>query len=129
MSEKRVIATQGAPAAIGPYSQAVAASGNLLFVAGQIPLDPATGEIVGDDIETQTRRVLENIRAIVEAAGSSLERVVKTTVYLRDLGDFARMNRVYAEFFPKDPPARAAIQVADLPKGSLIEIEAVALLD
>jgi 2-iminobutanoate/2-iminopropanoate deaminase len=129
MSEKRIVATDRAPAAIGPYSQGVIAAGKLLFVAGQIALDPATGELTGGDIEAQTRRALENLRGILEAAGSSLDRVVKTTVFLRDLRDFPRMNRVYAEYFNLNPPARSTVQVAALPKDALVEIEAVALVD
>lgn len=103
---KQVISTPNAPAAIGPYSQAVRA-GNLVFVSGQIPLDPATGQLVGGDIGVQTEQVLENLAAILEAAGSSLAQVVKATVYLRDLGEFGRMNEVYAKFFGENPPARA----------------------
>ncbi len=123
--EKRVVSTERAPAAIGPYSQAIAA-GELLFLSGQIPLHPETGELVRSSIEDETRRVLENVRAVVEAAGSSLEAVVKTTIYLTDLGDFAKVNGVYAEYFPKAPPARATVQVAALPKGARVEIEAIA---
>jgi len=125
--KKQTVATKAAPAAIGPYSQGVAA-GNLVFVSGQIPLDPATGKLVEGDVAAQTRRVLENVRAILEAAGTSLDRVVKTSVFLADLGDFEAVNRVYAEFFRTDPPARATFQVAGLPKGALLEVEAVALL-
>ncbi len=123
---KRTVSTPNAPEAIGPYSQAVIA-GNLVFCSGQIPLDPATGALVEGDIAAQTRRVLENLRAVLEAAGSGLDRVVKTTVFLADLADFQGMNAVYAEYFGGDPPARAAVQVAALPKGARVEIEAVAL--
>lgn len=123
---REVISTTGAPQAIGPYSQAIRTE-NLVFVSGQIPLDPATGDLVPGDIATQTRRVLQNIEAVLEAAGSSLARVVKTTVFLADMSDFAAMNAAYAEFFPGDPPARSAFQVAALPKGARIEIEVVAL--
>ncbi|MDZ7373266.1 MAG: RidA family protein [candidate division KSB1 bacterium] len=126
---KKMVRTDKAPAAIGPYSQGMIAQGKLLFVSGQIPLDPQTGDITGDNIEAQTRRVLENVRAIVEAAGGTLAHVVKTTVYLRDLQDFAKMNQVYAEYFGQNPPARATVQVAALPRGALVEIEAIAVLD
>ncbi|NOY44086.1 MAG: RidA family protein [Deltaproteobacteria bacterium] len=123
---KRAVTTDGAPKAIGPYSQAVVAGG-FVFCSGQIPLDPITGEMVEGDVATQTRRVLENLKAVLEAAGSGLDRVVKTTVFLADMGDFAAMNQVYAGFFGDVPPARAAVEVAALPKGARVEIEAVAL--
>lgn len=126
MAERTVIATAGAPAAIGPYSQAIRAGG-LIFVSGQIPLDPATGQVVSGGASAQAVRVLDSLRAVLEAAGSSLERVVKTTVYLTDLGAFAEVNEVYARYFSEAPPARATVQVAALPRGVLIEIEAVAL--
>ena len=119
------IYTPNAPAAIGPYSQAVK-TGNLLFVSGQIPIDPATGVFAGEDIVSQTRQSLKNLQAILEAAGFCLADVVKTTVLLANMGDFAAMNGVYAEFFPENCPARAAFAVKDLPKGALVEIEAVA---
>jgi 2-iminobutanoate/2-iminopropanoate deaminase len=122
---KQVISTPNAPAAIGPYSQAVRV-GNLVFVSGQIPLDPATGQLVGGDIGVQTEQVLENLAAILEAAGSSLAQVVKATVYLRDLGEFGRMNEVYAKFFRENPPARATVQVARLPREAALEIDVVA---
>jgi len=122
---KQVISTPNAPAAIGPYSQAVRA-GNIVFVSGQIPLDPATGQLVGGDIGVQTEQVLENLAAILEAAGSSLAQVVKATVYLRDLGEFGRMNEVYAKFFGENPPARATVQVARLPREAAVEIDVVA---
>jgi 2-iminobutanoate/2-iminopropanoate deaminase len=122
---KQVISTPNAPAAIGPYSQAVRA-GNLVFVSGQIPLDPATEQLVGGDIGVQTEQVLENLAAILEAAGSSLAQVVKATVYLRDLGEFGRMNEVYAKFFRENPPARATVQVARLPREAAVEIDVVA---
>ena len=124
-SSRRVIFTESAPKAIGPYSQGIR-MGALVYTAGQIPFDPATGQIVEGSIEAQTRRVLTNIKAILEAAGTSLDRVVKTTVFMTDLSQFAAMNAVYAEFFPVDPPARSTVQVAALPKGALLEIEAVA---
>ena len=122
---KEVVSTAKAPAAIGPYSQAIRV-GNLLFVSGQIPLDPGTGEIVVGDIRAQTRQVLTNLSAIVEAAGSSLARVAKTTVYLRDLSEFAAMNEVYAEFFGQQPPARATVQVARLPRDAAVEMDLIA---
>ena len=121
----KIIQTDKAPEAIGPYSQAVRA-GNLLFLSGQIPLDPATGEVVEGDIATQTRRVLDNLKAVLEAAGLSLASVVKTTVYLKDLNDFQEMNGVYGEYLGKNPPARATVEVSALPKGAGVEIEAVA---
>ena len=120
-----VISTPNAPAAIGPYSQAVK-TGNLVFVSGQIPIDPATGIFAGDDIATQTRQTLTNVKAILEAAGYAMSDVVKTTVLLADIADFAAMNAVYSEFFTGNCPARAAFAVKDLPKGALVEIEAIA---
>lgn len=122
---KDVISTPRAPAAIGPYSQAVR-SGNLLFLSGQIPLDPATGQLVEGNISLQTERVLKNLAAVLEAAGSSLEKVLKTTVYLRDITEFGRMNEVYGKFFGEKPPARATVEVARLPRDSAIEIDLVA---
>ena len=119
--------TANAPAAIGPYSQAVCAGG-FVYVSGQIPLDPATGEFAGPDIRTQTRQSLRNIAAILAAAGSGMDRVIKTTVLLKDIGDFAAMNEVYAEAFTAPYPARAAFEAAALPKGALVEIECVAAL-
>ena len=119
------IHTPNAPAAIGPYSQAVK-TGNLVFVSGQIPIDPATGAFAGDDIATQTRQSLTNVKAILEAAGYTMSDVVKTTVLLADIADFAAMNAVYAEFFTENCPARAAFAVKDLPRGALVEIEAIA---
>lgn len=129
MAKREVVRTAEAPAAIGPYSQGVVVSGELVFTAGQIAIDPDTGEMVGSTVEEQTRRVLLNLKAVLEAAGSALERVVKTTVYLRDMNDFQAMNAVYSEFFGVDPPARSAVEVARLPKDALVEIEAVALVD
>lgn len=123
---REIIQTGQAPAAVGPYSQAVKAGG-FVFCAGQIPLEPATGELTAADVALQTERVLENVKAVLAAAGSGLEQVVKTTVFLQDLADFAAMNAVYARFFPTNPPARSTIQVAGLPKGALVEIEAVAM--
>jgi len=118
--------TDAAPKAIGPYSQAVRA-GDYLFCSGQIPLDPATMQLVEGDIETQTRRALTNLQNVLEAAGSGLSRVVKTTVFMSDLNEFARMNAVYGEFFSDSPPARSTVQVAGLPRGAKIEIECIAL--
>ena len=122
---KDVISTPRAPAAIGPYSQA-ARSGNLLFLSGQIPLDPATGQLVEGDISLQTERVLKNLAAILEAAGSGLNKVLKTTVYLKDLAEFGRMNEVYGKFFGEKPPARATVEVARLPRDAAVEIDLVA---
>lgn len=121
-----VIATDRGPKAIGPYSQAIRANG-FLFVSGQISLRPDTKELIEGDIRQQTRRALENLKAIVEAAGSSMEKVVKTTVYLKDMNDFTSMNEEYATFFPVNPPARATVEVARLPRDVRVEIELVAL--
>ena len=123
---KKVYATTNAPAAIGPYSQAVQA-GDLVFVSGQLPIDPATGEFAGEDIASQTRQSLTNIKAILESQGLGMEDVVKTTVLLQHISDFGDMNQVYGTFFEGDFPARAAFEVAALPKGALVEIEAVAI--
>jgi 2-iminobutanoate/2-iminopropanoate deaminase len=123
---KQIIATDKAPAAVGPYSQAVRV-GDLIYTAGQLGIVPGTKEFAGPDIESQTRQALENLKAVVEASGSCLEHVVKTTVFLQDIEEFARMNAVYAEFFPQKPPARSAVQAAALPLGGRVEIEAVAL--
>ena len=122
---KKVIATTNAPAAIGPYSQAIAANG-FLFVSGQIPIDPATGEFVPGGIQEQTRRSLENGKAILTEAGLTLDNVIKTTVFLSDIQNFAAMNEIYAQYFSADCPARSAVQVANLPKGALVEIEMIA---
>ena len=128
MPHRAQIQTDAAPAAIGPYSQAVK-SGDLLFCSGQVPLEPSSGELVKDDIDGQARRCLENLTAVVEAAGGSLANAVRCTVYLIDMGDFARVNEVYAEFFDgDDPPARVAVAVAGLPKGADVEIDAIVLL-
>jgi 2-iminobutanoate/2-iminopropanoate deaminase len=126
MTERTVIVSASAPAAIGPYSQAIRAGG-LVFVSGQIPLDPETGQVVAGGIAAQAERALVSLRAILDASGSGLERVVKTTVFLTDLGTFAEVNEVYARFFPHASPARSTVQVAALPRGVGIEIEAVAL--
>ena len=122
---KQIVVTKQAPQAIGPYSQGIAANG-FLFLSGQIPLDPATGQVVEGDIAVQTERVLKNLEAVLEAAGASLARVVKTTVYLKDLNDFGRMNEVYARFFASEPPARATVEVARLPRDVRIEIDLIA---
>ncbi|AKG38979.1 MAG: RidA family protein [Infirmifilum sp.] len=122
---KEVIFTDKAPKPIGPYSQAVKAGG-FIFVAGQIPIDPKTGELVTGGIREQTKRVFENIKAILEAVGASLEDVVYVTVYLKDLGMFKEFNEVYSYYFQKDPPSRVTVQVADLPRGALIEVSVIA---
>jgi 2-iminobutanoate/2-iminopropanoate deaminase len=122
---RQAISTTNAPAAVGPYSQAIVA-GDLVFCAGQVPLDPATGEVIDGTIEEQTERVLRNVGAVLDAAGVTFGDVVKTTVFLVDMGDFAAMNGVYAGFFPDPPPARSTVAVAGLPKGARVEIEAVA---
>ena len=125
--ERTVVSTEKAPAAIGPYSQAIRA-GDLLFTSGQIPLKP-DGSLETGDVAAQTRQVLTNLQAVLEAGGSSLQHVVKCTCFLKDMGHFAQMNEVYAEFFPDTPPARSAVEVARLPRDVLIEIEAVALIE
>lgn len=124
---RQKIQTENAPAAIGPYSQAIKAGG-LVFVSGQIPIDPATGEFVAGGIAEQTERVLKNLAAVLEAAGSGLDRVVKTTVFLADMKEFSGMNEVYATFFPEPAPARATVAAAGLPRDARVEIEAVALV-
>ncbi len=124
---KEIISTTNAPAAIGPYSQAVKA-GNLLFVSGQVPLDPATGAPVEATIQAQTTQSLNNLKAILAQAGATMDNVVKTTVFLKDMEDFAEMNRIYQTFFAADCPARSAVQVGRLPKDVLVEIEAIAAL-
>jgi 2-iminobutanoate/2-iminopropanoate deaminase len=128
------VSTDAAPAAIGPYSQAVSTSGEpstgspLIFTSGQLPIDPQSGAFVPGGIAEQTAQVLKNLQAVLEAAGSGLGRVVKTTVFLKDMNDFAAMNAVYASFFTSHPPARSTVEVARLPKDSLVEIEAVAVV-
>jgi 2-iminobutanoate/2-iminopropanoate deaminase len=122
---RETVKTGKAPAAIGPYSQAIRSEG-FLFCSGQIPLDPATGKIVEGGIEAQAERVLRNLEAVISAGGASLAGVVKTTVYLTDLSDFPAVNAVYGKFFPENPPARATVQVAKLPAGALVEIDAIA---
>lgn len=123
---KKIVSTEKAPAAIGPYSQAICIEG-LVYTAGQVGLNPASMELVAGGIGAETRQVLTNLGHVLEAADSGLNLVIKTTVYLQDMADFAQMNSVYAEFFPENPPARSTIQVAGLPKGALVEIECVAL--
>ena len=124
---KKILSTNNAPQAIGPYAQGVD-TGNLLFLSGQIPIDPAVGEITAVSIEDQTRQALENVKAILESGGCTMEHVVKTTVYLKDIADFARMNAVYQEYFPQGSyPARSAVQVAALPKDAGVEIEVIAV--
>ena len=126
---KKIISTPNAPAAIGPYSQAVVSNG-FAFLSGQIPLDPATGQLIeARDIAAQTQQVLENLRAVLEACGSSFSRVVKTTVYLKDMGEFALMNEVYARYFPKDAPARATVEAARLPRDVRVEIDCIATVE
>jgi 2-iminobutanoate/2-iminopropanoate deaminase len=125
---RKVIQTGDAPKAIGPYSQAIQAGG-MLFCSGQIPLDPKTGEMVGaSDVKAQARRVMENLGAVLRAGGASFSSVVKTTIYLADLADFATVNEIYGGYFQEAPPARATVQVAALPKGALVEIDAIAVV-
>jgi len=123
---RKIIATKSAPQAIGPYSQAVTANG-MVFVSGQIAIDPANGSVISGGVAEQTERVMQNLGAILEAAGSSLAQVVKSTVYLKDMGEFAAMNEVYGRFFKEAPPARATVEVARLPKDVLVEIDVIAL--
>lgn len=126
--KKKIVTTDRAPAALGPYSAAVKA-GHYVFTAGQLGIDPSSGNFIDGGIEAQTRQALENLKAILEAAGTKMSKVVKTTVFLLDMNDFGAMNEVYGEFFTKKFPARSAVQVTRLPKDGLVEIEAVALLD
>lgn len=123
-----VVSTKNAPGAIGPYSQGVATPQGLVFTAGQIAIDPSTGNIVAGDIKAQTARVMENLKAILTAAGSSMEQVVKTTVFLADMGEFAAMNEVYGSYFKSNPPARSTVQVSRLPKDVRVEIEVIGLV-
>jgi 2-iminobutanoate/2-iminopropanoate deaminase len=125
-SQRTVVSTDQAPGAIGPYSQAIIA-GELVFCSGQLPLDPNSGQLLTGSIEDQTRRVLDNLRAVLESAGSSLKHVVKTTIFLADMNDFANVNAAYAEYFDQEPPARSTVQVARLPRDARVEIEAIAL--
>lgn len=124
---KKIVATDGAPKAIGPYSQAVIHNG-IAYLSGQIPLDAATGQLVEGDIAAQTERVLENLKAVLEASGGSLATVLKTTVFLRDMGDFPKMNEVYSRYFPENPPARSTVQAAKLPRDVMVEIDAIAAI-
>ena len=124
---RKIVATDKAPAAIGPYAQANII-GDLVITSGQIPIDPATGNLVEGDIEAQTKQVFENLKAVLEAAGSGLDKIVKTTCFMDNMNDFAKMNEVYASFFSGDYPSRSAVEVAKLPKGALIETEAIAYL-
>ena len=126
MADKEIIATDAAPAAIGPYSQAVRAGG-FVFLSGQIPLDPATGEMVTGAIEGQTQQVMKNLEAVLTAAGTSFDKVVRATIYLTDLADFAKVNAIYGERFPNHSPARATVQVAALPRAANVEIDLVAI--
>lgn len=127
MLVKEVITSKAAPKAVGPYSQAIKA-GDFLFLSGQLPLDPQTGNIIGDDIETQTRQSIENIRSILSSIGASLSDVIKTTVFLKDIGHFPQMNQIYQEYFNTDAPARSCCEVSRLPKDALIEIESIAII-
>jgi len=127
MADLKTVHTSAAPAAIGPYSQAIVVN-NMVFTAGQIPLDPTSGELVGTEIAEQTTRVLQNLKAILEEAGASLQTVIKTTVFLADMSEFAAMNEVYAKFFGDHKPARSTVQAARLPRDVRVEIEAVALI-
>ena len=122
---RRAVSSTGAPAAVGPYSQALVA-GDLIFLSGQIPLDPATAQMINGDIDVLTRRVLDNIGAVLDASGSSFDRVIKTTVYLADMADFPAMNEVYATYFPEPFPARSTVQAAALPRNARIEIDVIA---
>ncbi|MEM9951504.1 MAG: RidA family protein [Chloroflexota bacterium] len=125
---KQIVNTEHAPAAVGPYSQAIIANG-FVYTAGQIPLIPSEGKMIEGDIKVQTRQVLENLNAVLEAAGSSLSNVIKTTIFLDSMDDFAKVNEVYGEFFTDEPPARSTVEVARLPLGALVEIEAVAIVN
>jgi len=126
-TQRQVVTAEKAPKAIGPYSHAIKANG-MVFVSGQLGIDPASGNLVEGGVEAETRQALTNLRSILEAAGTSLAQVVKTTVFLRDIGDFVRMNGIYGEFFKENPPARSAFQVAALPKAGAVEIEAIAVV-
>ena len=123
-----IVSTKSAPGAIGPYSQGIVTPQGFVFTSGQIPIDPSSGAVVTGDIKVQTARVMENLKAVLAASGSSMERVVKTTVFLADMGEFAAMNEVYGGYFKSDPPARSTVQVSRLPKDVRIEIEAIGLV-
>lgn len=125
---KKVIATDAAPKAIGPYSQAIVHNG-LAFLSGQIPLDPATGQVIEGSIEVQAERVLENMKAVLAACGSSLAQVVKTTVFVKDMGEFGKMNEVYGRYFTENPPARSTVEAARLPRDVRVEIECIAIVE
>jgi 2-iminobutanoate/2-iminopropanoate deaminase len=125
---KKIVSTEKAPKAIGPYSQAVI-SGGFAFLSGQIPLDPASGQIIQGDVAAQTERVMENLKSVLEACGATLESVVKTTVFLKDMGEFAQMNEVYGRYFPANPPARATVEAARLPRDVRVEIDCIARTD
>ncbi len=125
---RQIVQTDKAPAAVGPYSQGTRTE-KMVFTAGQLPLDPATGKLVEGDIQDQTRQSLKNLQAVLEAAGARLASVMKTTVFLQDMGEFKLMNEIYGEFFPDNPPARSAVEVAALPLGALVEIEAIGLVE
>jgi 2-iminobutanoate/2-iminopropanoate deaminase len=124
----KIVSTDRAPTAIGPYSQAVVSNG-FAFLSGQIPLDPATGQLIAGDVSVQTARVLENLRAVLEACGSSVRQVVKTTVFLKDMGEFAQMNEVYAKYFSENPPARSTVEASRLPRDVRVEIDCIARVD
>lgn len=124
---KKIVSTTDAPGAIGPYNQAVI-SGNMVFTAGQIALDPTNGQIVGDDIASQTEQVMKNLTAILTAAGSSMQSVIKTTVFLKSMDHFPEMNKIYGAYFPDDPPARSTVEVSRLPKDVLVEVECIAIV-
>lgn len=125
--DKVIINTQKAPAAIGPYSQAVKV-GNLMFISGQIPIDPATGDVVKGDVQTQAKQCIKNLQAMCEAANTTLQNIVKTTVFVKDMAQFGQVNETYGEFFKEEPPARACVEVSGLPKNVLVEIEAIVIV-
>lgn len=126
--QRKQISTSDAPAAIGPYSQAIRC-GQFLYLSGQIALDPSSGTLIGEDVQTQTRRVMQNVQAVLASAGSSLNQVVKTTVFLANMGDFPAMNAIYASYFSDIPPARSTVAVAELPRHALVEVECIALVE